>query len=168
MMKITKALLYIICILPLPGSSSALFADDQKAISDFLSKKIYKETRDEHDRSVRSALRFSSAPGSKLNSALNFGHIEKIYIPYQTNITPAQISYLFQNAIFKKYDELPPLHLTSTGTFKIILKNYSVLEFHTYAGAPMIRVALKTDIYWLEIPHYEIFSALGEEKESNK
>lgn len=169
MMKITKVTHYIICIFFVLGISSLLFADDQNAIPDYLSKKIIKETKDEHDQNVQMALGFSNVQGRKLNNVVNLDHIEKIYIPYQTNINPAQISYLFQNAVFKKYNELTPWHLAPVGTFQIILKNYSVLEFHMYMGAPMMRVTLERDVvYWLEIPHQEIFYALGKEKDTKK
>ncbi|MHB8138723.1 MAG: hypothetical protein ACYDGO_10105 [Smithellaceae bacterium] len=168
MIRNAKVNYYIICAFFVLCSSSLLFANDQNTFNDYISKKTDKEPKAEIDRNVKMALAFSNVQGRKLSNVVNLDYIEKIHIPYQTNINPAQISYLFQNAVFKKYNELAPWHLAPIGTFHVILKNYSVLEFHMYASAPMVRVTVKTDEYWLEIPHHEAFYALGKEKEAKK
>jgi len=168
MIKNTKINYYIICIIFVLGTSNILFADGKTTFPDYISKKILKETKNENDRNVQIALRFSNVLGKRLNNVLNPDDIEKIFIPYKININPEQISYLFQHAIFRKKEELPPWHLGPIGTFQIVLKNYSVLAFHMYAGAPMIRVTVETDEHWLEIPDHKIFYALGKEKETRK
>jgi hypothetical protein len=166
--EMTKVSHYIICVFFVTGIANSLFAGDQSLLPDCISNKIVKETKVERDQHVRMALRFAGVEGNKLNSVVNYDSIEKIFIPYSTNIDPAQITYLFQNAVFKKYHELTPWHLLPTGTFKIILKDYSVLLFHMYAGAPMVRVTAGTDEYWLEIPDHKTFYSLGREKTAVK
>jgi hypothetical protein len=166
--KAKKTIQFISCIFSIAFISTLSFAGDQSLLLDCISNKIVKETKAEHDQHVRMALRFAGAHGNRLNSVVNYDSIEKIFIPYSTNIDPAQITYLFQNAVFKKYHELTPWHLLPTGTFKIILKDYSVLLFHMYAGAPMVRVTAGTDEYWLEIPDHKTFYSLGREKAAAK
>jgi len=167
-MKITKVNHFIIFLLVVFGISSLLFARNENTFIDFISKKIHKETKDENDQNINIMLRFSNLLGRKLISAVNPDYIEKIYIPYKTEITPEQISYLFQQAVFKEYKKLPATHLLPTGTFSMLLKNQTFLVFHTYMGAPMIRVTSGTDEYWLEIPDHKTFYALGSEKEIKK
>lgn len=168
MLRITKANHYIICLFFVFVISSLIFADNQNTFLDYISNKIIKETKEESDRNKHAILGFSNVQGRKLISALKPDYIERICIPYKTDINPEQISYLFKNAVFKEYDELPATHLLPTGTFQVILKNYLCLVFHTYMDAPMMRVTWGIDEYWLEIPYPKTFYTLGRNNETTR
>ena len=167
-MKISRISYLIICFLVVVWISSLLFAGDQSTFLDYISKKIHKETREENDQNRKFMLRFSNVLGRKLMRVVNLDQVERIYIPYKTEINPEQISYLYQNAIFKEYEKLPPTHLAPTGTFRMLLENQMFLVFHTYADAPMIRVTWGVDEYWLEIPNPKAFYDIGSDKEIEK
>jgi len=168
MMKVSRISYLIICFLVVVWISSLLFAGDQSQFLDYISKKIHKETREENDQNRKFMLRFSNVLGRKLMRVVNLDQVERIYIPYKTEISPEQISYLYQNAIFKEYEKLPPTHLAPTGTFRMLLENQMFLVFHTYADAPMIRVTWGVDEYWLEIPNPKAFYDIGSDKEIEK
>jgi len=168
MMKLSRISYLIICVLVVVWISSLLFAGDQSPFLDNISKKIHKETKEENDQNRKFMLRFSNVLGRKLMRVVNLDQVERIYIPYKTEISPEQISYLYQNAIFKEYEKLLPTHLAPTGTFRMLLENQTFLVFHTYAGAPMIRITWGVDEYWLEIPNPKAFYDIGSDKEIEK
>ena len=168
MMKLSRISYLIICVLVVVWISSLLFAGDQSPFLDNISKKIHKETKEENDQNRKFMLRFSNVLGRKLMRVVNLDQVERIYIPYKTEISPEQISYLYQNAIFKEYEKLLPTHLAPTGTFRMLLENQTFLVFHTYAGAPMIRITWGVDEYWLELPNPKAFYDIGSDKEIEK
>jgi hypothetical protein len=159
-MKIAKISYRVIILLLVLGIPSLLFGGSNNTFLDLVSKKIHKETKYENDRNINITLQFSNVTGRRLMDVVSPDFIEKIYIPYRTKITPEQISYLLQHAVFRAYKELPATHLGPTGMFSMFLGNQVFLTFHMYAGAPMIRVVSDLEEYWLEIPDHEKFYAL--------
>lgn len=158
--KISHYVIYILFVL---CSASLASAGEQSAYADTIAKKVIQETAAQHAHNIQSALGFSNPNGRTLGAVVNIDDIEKIFIPYQSSINAEQITYLLYNAVFSSRNKPTHWHTAHRGSFQIILRNYTLLGVHFYGGAPFIRVTAGTDEYWLEIPDYKTFRALGPE-----
>jgi hypothetical protein len=154
---------YVIAFI-LISSSNLLCAENSQKFSDLIMNKVHKETKAERKKNSEIAMRFANLQGRRFDDVISLDIVERIDIPYNCQITSAQVAYLFQHAVFRSYEDMR-FHLLPAGTFYMTLTIPGILlQFHLYVGVPVIQLQIDSSVFWLEIPNAKDFYSLGNEK----